>query len=206
MPTNKCRICLKPLTTDATLTSFISRPPICYRCFSKLQILCKELKIDGCKTYILYEYEETLMELIYQYKGAYDIALAEVFPGYFLAELRRRYFGYTIVPIPSNVEDDIKRGFNHIVEIAEVIGLPIATIIEKNKYWKQSEMKVKERKNIAQVLEMKKNCHIPKRVLILDDIMTTGSTVKSAIALLRRSGAVKIKVLLIAKKMSKNDG
>ena len=67
--------------------------------------------------------------------------------------------------VPSTLEDDKKRGFNHVEEIARTISSKVIKPFYKIKDWKQSSKKKKERESIKNliklslllILEQKKN-------------------------------------------------
>ena len=110
-----------------------------------------------------------------------------------------------LVPAPSSEIDDLKRGFNHVVSIYENLSLPILTVLKKKNREKQSDKTHKDRLNInktiyAEKIEQLRN----KKVLIVDDIYTTGSTILRCIELVKRVKPKQIKVLVIAKTIDLN--
>ena len=148
----------------------------------------------------IYEYDDQMRSLIYQFKGCYDIALSEVFLSRFTSELYQLYKGYIVIPIPSYHTEDLKREFNHVIEIFSNLNLPIVRCIEKTENIKQSSFKKSERTNIGKYLKMS-NIELVrnKRVLLVDDIHTTGSTIEACINLIKQGRPKTIKVLVIAK-------
>ena len=113
--------------------------------------------------------------------------------------------GYVIVPIPSSKVDDEKRGFNHVVEIFKSLGLPMYMVIEKNSREKQSSKNKKDRLNVESILVTKNIESLKgKKVLIVDDIYTTGATMFKTIELVKQGKPKKIKVLVIAKTIDIN--
>ena len=66
----------------------------------------------------IYDYNETIKKLIYQFKGCYDYELKDVFLFRYVTYLKWKFNDYILVPAPSSKVDDEKRGFNH----AELIG------------------------------------------------------------------------------------
>ena len=173
---------------------------LCEDCFSNMRAVFKSFKIRGVDALAIYEYNETLKKLIYTFKGCYDYELKDVFLCRYKEYLHNIYKGYIVVPIPSSEVDDLKRGFNHVVEIFKTIGLPMETVLKKNKQDKQSSKSHKDRLNIENVLEGN-NLDIlyGKKVLIVDDVLTTGSTMGRAIEIVKSAKPRKIKVLLVAK-------
>ena len=108
------------------------------------------------------------------------------------------------MPIPSYYLEDEKRGFNHVVELYNRLKLPMLNIMEKTENVKQAKLKKKDRENIknrfkCNDLKAIKN----KKILIVDDVYTTGSSVRAIIDLLKAGKPKKIEVLVMAKNILK---
>ena len=126
--------------------------------------------------------------------------MKDVFLNLFIQELKILYMGYKIIPVPSYKEDDEKRGFNHVNEVFKMLGLEILPIVEKTEHFKQAEHGVKKRKEIRKYLRLNIQNSLSKtRVLIVDDIYTTGSTIKATINLVEKLNPKEIKILVLAK-------
>ena len=160
--------------------------------------------IDGVKAIAIYEYNEFVKKLIYLYKGCFDYEMREVFLNLYFREIRMRYRDYVVIPIPSYKGDDDKRGFNHVVETFNLLGLKMMPIINKTAHHKQAESKANNRNEISKylILNSRPNLHNCK-VLIVDDIYTTGATMMAAIKLVQQLNPKKIKVLVLAKTKNK---
>jgi len=118
----------------------------------------------------------------------------------FTRELKWRYHGYYVIPAPSYSKDDERRGFNHVIEVFKQIGLKIYPIIEKVAHHKQAESNAKKRKKIGKYLKLKDSPDLSdKKVLIVDDIYTTGSTIRNMIYFIEKLNPKAIKVLVLAK-------
>jgi predicted amidophosphoribosyltransferase len=115
-----------------------------------------------------------------------------------------RFLDYKIIPVPSYIEDDNKRGFNHVVEAFKNLGLDVLPIIEKTAHHKQADKTAEERKQINKYLRLKIKTDLSKtKVLLVDDIYTTGATVRSVINLIEKLNPKEIKVLVLAKTKAK---
>lgn len=131
--------------------------------------------------------------------------MREVFLNLFYKELKILYSGYIAIPIPSYKEDDETRGFNHVVEAFNYLGLKMMPIIVKTAHHKQAEKGAKKRKEINKFLTLSESPDLSmKRVLLVDDIYTTGSTIRSAINLVEKLNPKEIKILVLAKTKDKN--
>ena len=104
-----------------------------------------------------------------------------------------------MIPAPSYQKNDEERGFNHVEEIFSVLNLKMKKCIHKTKQVKQADLTTKEREQIGSVLEIDNVDLSGKKILLVDDVYTTGSTIKAMINLVRQKGAKKIKVLLMSK-------
>ena len=140
-----------------------------------------------------------MQELLYQFKGCRDYELRTVFLEYYLSYLNYKFNGYEIIPAPSSKKSDEERGFNHVEEMFSVLKLKMIKCIHKNKQVKQADLTTKERAKIGEVLEIDNVDLSHSKILLVDDVFTTGSTIKSMIKLCREKGAKKIKVLLMSK-------
>ena len=154
----------------------------------------------------LYEYSEFIKKQIYLFKGCYDYEMKDIFLNLFIKELKIYFKGYKIIPVPSYKKDDELRGFNHVVEVFKQMGLEVYQIIEKTVHFKQAEKSAKERQSIKKYLQLITDKSLNKdRVLIVDDIYTTGATINAAIKLVETLNPKEIRVLVLAKTKNKDD-
>lgn len=175
-------------------------PVICKKCLDKYAPEFIEFRLDDIKCLAIYKYSEEFESLIYKFKGCFDIELAEAFLAPWVKELKLKYKGFYLLPIPSNEKDDKRREFNHVIEIFKCLNLPFINCLYKSQEYKQSSMHKNERNNISKVLKMSNLNEIKnKKILIVDDICTTGSTLLAAIKLVKQHSPKQIKVLVIAK-------
>lgn len=155
----------------------------------------------------IYEYEGKVKENIFIFKGCGDYELKETFLSDFSIDLRVMFKDFIMLPAPSSKESNLKRGFNHVKEIFSVLKLPMVEVFRKNSNHKQSNLNYLERQNVGKVLSIYDGEKIKnKKVLIVDDICTTGATLKALINLVKPYNPKQIKVLVIAKRdMSKEE-
>jgi ComF family protein len=114
---------------------------------------------------------------------------------------------YFLIPISLHRKRLFERGFNQSElltrEIAQEFKISILNNVLKRKHNTQSQTKLKEkerRKNIKNAFiclqpEIIKN----KNIILFDDILTTGSTLKEAARALKKAGAKTITGLVLAK-------
>ena len=201
IPTTKyCKICFKEIRNNDFARLFDGDICICAKCQREFEPKFISFIVDGYKATAIFEYTPYIKELIYKYKGCFDYELKDTFLNLYYKEIKIRYSGYKIIPIPSYIEDDKNRGFNHVVEMFKNLGLEPLPIIEKTAHFKQAEHKARTRSQISKYLVIKKPVDLSKsKVLIVDDIYTTGSTMKAAINLVEKLNPKEIRVLVLVK-------
>ena len=201
MPTTKyCKICFKKIKNEDFTRLFDGNICICPKCQAEFEPLFISFNVNGYKALSIYEYTPFIQKLIYTYKGCFDYELNETFLNLFIKEIKMRYKGYKVIPIPSYIEDDKKRGFNHVVETFKKLDLKMLPIIKKTAHHKQTDCTGKQRSKIAKYLTINEWIDLKKdKVLLVDDIYTTGSTMKAAINLVEKLNPKDIKILVLAK-------
>ncbi|SFR52368.1 comF family protein [Marinobacter daqiaonensis] len=109
-----------------------------------------------------------------------------------------------LVPAPMHRQRERQRGFNQAAEIAEAIsqrtGIPWSgqRVRRVRKSAAQSGLDRQERlRNLRGVFEV--NGEVPAHLAIVDDVVTTGATMRTLAWLLRKHGAERIQVWALAR-------
>lgn len=192
---NRCLVC-NEVIEDNFNSLFCEKQKICYRCYKKFNVRNTLFYIEGAQCLILYYYNEFFKDVLYRYKGCYDYELKDCFLTYNLNYLKRKYRGYSVVLAPSFLEDENKRGFNHLQEIFKKLDLPIIKCFKKSKNWKQSSKNKEERKGVQNIIKIDKTrIKGVKRMLVVDDVLTSGSTIKTMLRQLPTNIDKKVLVL-----------
>ncbi|RDU37593.1 ComF family protein [Neobacillus piezotolerans] len=147
----------------------------------------------------LYVYNDFLKEVIARFKYRGDYILAKVFSE-LAAEEIRKLKPDILVPIPLSPERMYERGFNQAEAIVRESGLRYEMLIARDHGEKQSKKSREARIHLPQVFRLVENpvC-TGKNILLIDDIYTTGSTLRHAAKLLKGEGACQIMSLTIAR-------
>lgn len=127
-------------------------------------------------------------------------------------ELFRRYGTYikawkidVILPIPIHVKRRRKRGYNQTEiiakELAMLTGIPmdLESVKRIQDTRPQKELDQRERRqNLQKAFVLKKIAESPRRILLIDDIYTTGATINAVAKLLSEKEGSKVWFLTIS--------
>ena len=199
-------------------------PPVCFFCNlylpAKRKIICsscwKKLPRFGpvktsknnlsTRIYLLYKFNDTVRQLIHLFKYRRFLTLAQ----YFAEEIIKTYpylsennYSY-IIAVPLHKTRLRERGFNQSQLLASYIGKYINVsvpdnILVRNRYTISQTMLDKNERcgNVANAFE----CNIDlkgKKILLIDDIITTGNTIKECLKVLKKSNMECADILAIA--------
>lgn len=109
--------------------------------------------------------------------------------------------------VPMFFKKKRKRGFNQseliAKEVSKITGLEWISLLEKTKENKsQTELNRKERlDNVRGVFSLVKKEKMPENLILIDDIWTTGATMKECCAILKKAGVKKIWGFVLARKI-----
>lgn len=196
-----CKICNEELN-EFYLNDFlgIKKHSICYQCFNEFPLIFEKTLIDNFECLSIYAYKDKIKDLLYQFKAQKDYELKDLFLEFFLDDLEIKYFNYVISFAPSYYLDNKERGFNHVEAIFSSMRNRKVSLFSKKENYKQSDQSFKERKNIQKIITIdKQKLKGLKKVLIVDDVLTSGNTLKTCASLLYKEGIQDIKLLTISK-------
>ena len=216
-----CSACLKTMPDD--------RSGLCSECLDRLPLVknpacrgcgaendgifevcgkcLKEEKRKWRKAIALMRMEDYGRELINRFKYKNDTALARPF-GTIAAELlkKSRIKPDFIVPVPLHWTRSLARGYNQSRILCQIIsgetGIPTRTIMKRIKRTpKQANLSgIQRRKNLERAFSITDGeiCR-NSVILIVDDVLTTGSTLTAASSALLEYGAKEINILILAR-------
>jgi ComF family protein len=188
-----CKVCGKKLKDDENI--------ICKNCISELdyELLRNQIfQIDDDSIHIsVFSYERVVKDIIHLFKFNQYQPLGKIITekGLNFTDIKLFQKYDFILPIPLTSKKKKSRGFNQTEIIAKIISektkIPIISIIKKVKEtMPQSILSKSEReKNLKGVFSIIKrietNDYKDKTILIIDDVLTTGSTFKEVKKTLR---------------------
>ena len=188
---------------QATFVS-ISKAKSCPKC-GRLQTdssICFDCVRWASETFsnrALYDYNAAMKTFFseYKFRGDYRLRLA------FSAELQqtiRKLKVDLIIPIPVTQQTLAFRGFNQVCGMLEGVKLTDALVyLKQEKTVKQSEKARAERMQTAQPFALTDaSIVVDRRVLIVDDVYTTGRTIRHAADLILAAGAKSVQGLTLA--------
>ena len=192
-----CKICFEPIHNGDLKHYLFVDDCICYRCRSQWVYKPLVNKINNYKVKSFYLYEKGFKDCIIQYKECYDEALKDIFVYRIKWLIKIRYFSYTLVPLPSSDYAIAKRGFKHVNQMFEILNMPMKDLLIKEKDIDQRLKNESFRKEMIDNIKLKENVVVPKKVLLVDDIITTSATMQGAIKAIEGK-AKKIRCLAVA--------
>ena len=179
-----CRTAFEPLTNGCRICGAHGEE-LCIEC-SHWETTEFRAVIDWGKT--LYSYNPAMQEYLHQYKFLQDAVLAEVFA----VELARAIKKTTAVavPIPMNPLKLKQRTFAQVDRMLEAGGVDYVHLLLKNEEI-QGEKTREERVETRGLFTLNGN-PLPTKIVLVDDMYTTGTTLRLAAKLLKEAGAEEI--------------
>ena len=223
-----CVFCLSPVTPEVNWTYLFSKEPIayiCQECKGKLAFIegdtcevcgrtlsisqnticidCRKWEKDVnwqgilSKNQSLFSYNEYMKELIgrFKYRGDYRIAA-----GFVLFLPKDFAKDKMVVPVPLSAERLYERGFNQVEAILDYANISFVRCLKRQHGEKQSKKTRQQRLEAENIFSLVEKDKISSQnILLVDDIYTTGATLRHAAKLLKEAGANSVTSLTIAR-------
>jgi len=168
--------------------------------------LCR-LGLTGFDTiYTFGSYADTLRELIHLFKYSQIRPLARPLGALIARAIPREHRFDLIIPMPLHWKKRWSRGYNQsellAKEIARRWGVPIRKIVRRVKPTAPQAglSNSKRRLNVRGAFAVRKGANLKGlRVLLIDDVLTTGATAGACASVLKRAGASHVAVAVVAR-------
>jgi ComF family protein len=186
LPDHTCPHCSEPTTHGERCGACLKDPP------------------HFARTFALYRYDFPADRLVHALKYGHQLALA----AWFGQRLGERIAGHAfdaIIPLPLHPNRLRERGFNQSGEIARQLQIPTKIPVDRSSLLRtretppQAELPLKARhKNVRGAFECRTD-FTGRRILLVDDVMTTGATANECARVLRLHGAAEVSVAVVAR-------
>lgn len=202
------KICLECLEKLKLLT-----PPWCMKCGKKLAeegelcADCRKKEHVFARGRALYTYESAAAS-IYRFKYGGRREYADFFGeqmAEYLGDFVRSVRPDALIPIPLHKRRMAVRGYNQARLLAEAVGSRLGVEVcadflvrVKNTIPLKYENPVERQNNLKKAFIIERNDVKLKRVILVDDIYTTGSTMDEAARTLREAGVEEVYFLALA--------
>ncbi len=153
---------------------------LCIQCRKQWDKAAFRFRLEGVRGYSSYRYSSGFSKCLIQYKELGDEALKDVFLYREKRKLRRMFKGRTLVLMPSTQEKTEERGFSHLRQMFECLDMQMTEPFVKLPGTEQKKLSAMQRRKIQDRIMLKEDADIPKKIVLCDDLMTTGSTLRSA--------------------------
>ena len=209
-----CPFCEKQLLETGLCFHCVRKLPFiqgsrCLKCSKPVYTQEIEYCMDCAKTKHSYEegralllYNEIVQKSIagYKYKNKREFAISySRLMIQEMGEIWKKWECDAVIPVPVHRQKKQKRGFNQAELLAKTIGqylcVPCETkLLQRciNTLPQKEFSPSKRRKNLESAFKITQNSVKYKKVLLIDDIYTTGSTVDACADVLRQAGAEKV--------------
>ena len=184
---------------------------LCRRCEKELEKYIVNLKhiLENAEAFHVFKYEKLIRKMIIGYKFNDKSYLYKTFCEIIVKNKKTLEFikSYDIIiPVPIHKKRKKERGYNQseliVQELSRRIGIKyyknilVKTINNKPQSTLSKEMRKENTENVYKLAEKEKINN--KKVLLFDDIYTTGATANSCIKELKKAKTKKIGLLTLA--------
>jgi competence protein ComFC len=168
--------------------------------------MCRENAMNFDFAYSFGSYEGPLRKLIQLFKYGKVESLAQPLSALLVRAMPRDQNFDAIIAMPMHWRKQWERGFNQAALLAEPVarryGLKLATNLRRKRYTlpQAGLSEARRRQNLKGSFAVVRPEQIAaKRVLLIDDVFTTGATLRAAAAALKSAGVTKVSALTLAR-------
>ena len=218
-----CLLCAQHLKKNLTFGELLflkkEEGSLCLACYSSFEMIgeehcpncykkgvsssCQDCQV-WCKEGIevsheaIFSYNQAMKDFFSRYKFDGDYILRKIFAT-ILRNFLIKYKDYHFILIPISPERYAKRGFNQVAGLIEATGLSHLDVLGKREEKASSSKNRSERLATELPFFIKEDSRIPKKILLIDDIYTTGATVNRVKSMLENAGAEEVKTFSLVR-------
>ncbi len=178
----RCLMCGKEKGEGDLYDILNGQDPLCHECRKKWRHKPQKFLVEGIEARSSYRYNDAYASALIQFKECGDEALKDVFLFEVKEKIRRLYKGYTICLMPSSKEKLQERGFSHLYEMFSSCHMPMLEPFVKDAEISQKGKSGSQREAMQKAIHLKPGIKLPKKILLADDVYTTGSTIRGALS------------------------
>ena len=218
-----CLLCGQHLKKNLTFGELLflkkEEGSLCLACYSSFEIIGEEhcpncykkgvsTSCQDCQLWCkegfevsheaIFTYNQAMKDFFNRYKFDGDYMLRKFFAT-ILSENLKKYKGYDFILIPLSPERYAKRGFNQVAGLIEAAGFSHLDVLGKREEKASSSKNRSERLATELPFFIKEDSRIPKKILLIDDIYTTGATVNRVKSMLENVGAEEVKTFSLVR-------
>ncbi len=160
------------------------------------------------KAYSEFKYSDIVKQLVHslKYENYTKIAKYMAYLTFDIAGLKIKTKYDYLVPVPLHKVRQRERGYNQALLIAKAIGkrldLPVSSkIIYRTRYTSTQTQKNHEERlsNVSNAFKLYKKANVKgKKILLIDDVVTTGSTLNTIAHVLKENHAKQVDIFVFA--------
>lgn len=211
---NTCYFCLSRTNDvccsdcEADIIREAQRCFVCAKQTSQSEICgnCMIITPAFSRTTVLFNYEYPTKKPVLAFKFKKHPALSHFFADRLLEKITsHRNRPEALIPVPLHKRRQRLRGYNQSLELARRLGNELKIKVNTNLCKRivntdpQSELPLKSRKeNVKNAFVLNKE-NAPKHIALVDDVITTGSTINEIAQLFKKAGCEHIEVWAIAR-------
>ncbi len=175
--------------------------PLCAGCAEDLPWRGESITVQSLSIQVAFDYAWPIDRVIHRYKYQGKLEMMPILAAGLRRLVRPDVDALLAVPLaPSRLRE---RGFNQSHELAKQLSkywdIPLLTGIERRRGVQQQGLKRSERLlNLQGAFSVSAGMVLPRRVALLDDVLTTGSTLLHLGDLLREHGVAEVSALVVA--------
>jgi predicted amidophosphoribosyltransferase len=166
--------------------------PLCARCRAGLRWLPPEPAPYGWAP-LAYEGGARALVRALKFRGA--VGLAATMAAQIAATAPDELLdGFTLVPVPIHPARLRRRGYNQAewlaLELGERRGCPVSVCLERSgtAFSQVGRTRLERMEAIEHSIRIRDGCEVPKRAVVVDDVITTGATIDACLGALFAGG------------------